>query len=88
MVRDAVMILPFWRDGADLVKIDAFLEITDALEASPESPKVSKEARQFLREAMEMKMPNGQFGQLTNHRQNKFYMQVFRAVLVAEQDAK
>jgi hypothetical protein len=84
-IRDAVLTLPFWKEGSDLKRVDAFLEIEDALDAAPNEPTVSTEARNFLKDAMQLRLPNGNFGTVNGTRQNRFYMRVLRAVLVASE---
>lgn len=86
IVRDAVLTLPFWKEGAELKRVDAFLEIEDSLEASPTSPSISIEARNLLKDAMQLRLPNGQYAGVNNPRYNRFYMRVLRQVLVASDD--
>lgn len=83
-VREAVLTLPFWKDGADLKRVDAYLEIEDALDAAPSAPSLSIDARNFLKEAMQLRLPDGKYGQVSSVRSNRFYMRILRAVIVAD----
>lgn len=84
-IREAVLTLPFWKDGADLKLIDACLEIESALDLNSAAPVVSTETRNCLKDAMQLKLPNGNFGSVTNSRSNRFYMRIMRAVLTASE---
>lgn len=85
VLRELVLSLPFWKDGADLKKIDALLEIEQAIDDSVDgSLRISVDAKSFLQEAMQLRMPNGSFGALGGGpRANRFYMRMMRSVIVA-----
>jgi hypothetical protein len=83
MIRETVLTLPYWKEGGDLKRIDAALEIEEALDLDPRQPKVSTEARNCLKDAMTLRLPNGNHASIPSSRQNRYYMRVFRAVLTA-----
>lgn len=81
VLRNMVLILPFWKNESDLKIVNSCLEIDDALDKDAERPVVSDEAHVHLSRAMGLQ--NG-MASIQEPRTNRFYMRVFQAVLRAE----
>lgn len=82
-IRTVVLVLPFWKSGSDLKRVNAYLEIEDALDSvsSDLKLKLSLDAHQYLEQSMEM-----QGASITDPPFNRYYMRVFRAVLKADDE--
>lgn len=81
LIRNMVLVLPFWKNDSDLKKVDAMLEIDAAIEKAPLEPEISTDAHALLVSAMSLQ--NGA-ANIPDPRINRFYMRVFRTVLVAD----
>lgn len=82
IIREMVLTLPFWKDEMNVSRVDACLEIEDALDLALELPfelKLSIDATNLLKEAMQLKNMNP----IGNADLNRLYMTIYRNVLKA-----